>query len=327
MSSIRKIKSMKYASNKQINERLLDESDPASAAMGTDEQPQSFMSFTPKVKRASTNVQRRYTQKKQPPNINTFMSEFEQESRPPIPTITREDSINSSKSLNSYGETEEIEDFSDTARLTANASSMSGFHDNRIHLNVNQEEEDYRPHRASFASDRKKSIAYEPAFIDPKLDERKRRLNRIIHYDKRSALEKFSRVIRRISKRVMNVHDNNSDSISPQPQSAHYTRAMQNSSTTEQAMDPDLDTSSLVTNESIPMQQSISNKSSTANGSFTPYSVASNTTTSSIKPTLYYINPDHKDTKEYIQLRGNSLKLFSPTNPLRTFLANIICLK
>lgn len=333
--SLRKSKSLKNASNnpyKHMSESLLNDADGVHSDIPQDPQQeqQAFMSFTPKINVVNTDIQRRYTQKKPPPNSDDFMTEFEQHSTKPL---VREDS-QSSKSIISYDEDQEIEDFSDTARLTVNASSVSGFNQNNARskstLRVNRDddnEEDYRPSRASFQYDRaRNSKLYEPAIIDPEIDRKTRRLNRIIHYDKRSAVRRVSRAIRRLSKRVMNVHDNSSDSFLLQPQPAHlpYSR---NTTTPVEHVDYDSDTSSSpIIDEVIPMKQSISNSSKSLYTNDITSSNIENTTTTT-NSTLYYINPEKKDTKEYIQLKGYSLKLFSPTNPFRALLARILCFK
>lgn len=323
MSSIRKQKSTKHASNnpyKQMNESLLNNVDGVTSDIEQhgeqQEQQQAFMSFTPKKNSViNTDIQRRYTQKKQPPNASEFMSEFEQETTKPL---TRQDSQNSYMSMVSYDDEPENESFSDTARLTANASSQSGFTRHKSTLKViNDDEEDYRPNRASFQSDRKRnSKLYEPAFIDPAIDERNRRLKRIIHYDKKSALKRISRAIRRTSKRVINVHDNNNDSFLPQPQSAKSTHQYSRNHTEQQVVDYESDTSSsLAINEVIPMNPASTNSSKKSDTKAIPIS------------NVYYLNPQNNDTKEYLYLKGKSLKLFSSTNPIRLFFAKTLCLK
>ncbi|KAG2214396.1 hypothetical protein INT47_000952 [Mucor saturninus] len=245
------------------------------------------MSFAPKVKVNTSDIQRRYTQKKQPLSMDAFITEFEQE-RSPTPLIIEDSSMVSFD--------DENQDFSDTARLTVNASSVSGFHQNKV-----QQDDTSRPssqqHRASHV--------YEPALIDPEVDQRTRKINKFIHFDKRAALKRTSRAIRRLSKRVINVHNNNSDSyIQPQQQAQPHTTAL------PQQNGPDSDTFPLI-------HQGIHNK---------PYHMS--------KPNhllahaaSYYINPEKKDTKEYIHLSGYSLKLLSPTNPFRILLADILCWK
>lgn len=273
-----------------MNENLLNEHD---VQQDDQEQGSSFMSFTPKVKVNTSDIQRRYTQKKQPLSMDAFITEFEQE-RSPTPLIIEDSMISFD---------DENQDFSDTARLTVNASPMSGFHRNKV------QQDDYKP-KPSFQQQRASNV-YEPALIDPEVDQRTRRINKVIHFDKKAALKRTSRAIRRLSKRVINVHNNNSDSLiqptQQQQAQPHRTTILQQ----QNVQGHDSDTLPLI-NQDIPMKQTF-------------LSAPSNPTLS--HSTSYYINPEQKDTKEFIQLSGYSLKLLSPTNPLRMFLASILCWK
>lgn len=299
MLSVRKSKNNKNVSkrpHKQMNENLLIDTSNDQTDLQDDEQ-EAFMSFTPKT----TDIQRRYTQKK-PVRIDDFITKFEQERSPPLPTtppIIIQDSLIE----------DEFDDFSDTARLTVNASSVSGF-------SRNKQPSD---HRSSVQYQRTSKL-YEPAIIDPEIDQRTRRLNKVIHFDKSAVIRKLSRSIRRVSKRVINVHNNNNDSISqPKQQQQHQQQQQQQHRTTvsEQPNDHDSDTSSFI-NEVIPLSKPISSNNP-------PPDSPQNTTLS--HSTSYYVNPEQKDTKEYIVLSGDSLKLLSPANPFRMCLANILCWK
>lgn len=287
MPSIKKLKSVKKSLHRSMNENLL-----AGHDVQTDDQQEqspSFMSFTPKVKVNTGDIQRRYTQKKQPMSMDAFITEFEQE-RSPTPLIIEDSSVISFD--------DENQDFSDTARLTVNASSVSGFNQNKV-----QHDDESRPS----SQHQRISHVYEPALIDPEVDQRARRINKIIYFDKRAALKRTSRAIRRLSKRVINVHNNNSDSlIQPQQQSQPHTTALP-----QQQNEQDSDTFPLI-------NQGVHNK---------PYYTSKPQQPSLAQAASYYINPEKKDAKEYIHLSGYSLKLLSPTNPVRIFLANMVCWK
>lgn len=285
MPSIRKTKSVKQNAYTQMNENLLNEHD---VQQDDQDQGSSFMSFTPKAKVNTPDIQRRYTQKKEPLNMDAFITEFEQE-RSPTPLII-EDSLVSLDDDN--------QDFSDTARLTVNASSVSGFQQNKVQQDGYKSRPSSQQHRASHV--------YEPASIDPEVDQRTRRINKLIHFDKKAALRKISRAIRRLSKRVINVHNNNSDSlIQPEQQ------AQPRTTTPPQQQEQDPDTFPLI-NQEIPIKSPFLSKQLNPALSHS---------------TLYYLNPEKKDAKEYIHLSGYSMKLISPTNPFRVYLANILCWK
>ncbi|GAA5800750.1 hypothetical protein HPULCUR_006186 [Helicostylum pulchrum] len=286
---------------KHMNENLLIDTSNDQTGLQDDEQ-EAFMSFTPKT----TDIQRRYTQKK-PVRIDDFITNFEQERSPSLPTtpsIIIQDNNNLIE--------DEFDDFSDTARLTVNASSVSGFSRNKQHPS---------DHRSSIQYQRTSKL-YEPAIIDPEIDQRTRRLNKVIHFDKSAVIRKLSRSIRRVSKRVINVHNNNSDSISQPKQQQNIQQQQHRTTVSEQPNDHDSDTSSFI-NEVIPLSKPISSN----NPPPPPPPPDSPQNTTLLHSTSYYVNPEQKDTKEYIVLSGDSLKLLSPANPFRMCLANMLCWK
>jgi hypothetical protein len=364
MSSIHRIKS-KHASNnpyKQMNENSLLNEHVSKTDQDQQDDQQDFMSFAPKQKHTShiDIPQRRYTQRKPPPNMNDFITEFEQEKSPEtdLPKLERSNSIvvlanniedDDHVDMISFGDEENNQDFSDTARLTVNASSQSGFYQNRVKPVVEEEEEEiYKPrHSNQLKQQQRHSRLYEPAQIDPEIDQRTRKLNKIIHFDKREALRQLSKTIRKLSKRVINLHDNNNDSSNnnPQPQQHQPTDQQQqaqslNIQNTVTENDIESDTSSLIINEAIPMKQTFSNNSTKLliNDIDTTHIINKSTPAASILPTTtatpnsaatttHYVNPEKNDTREQVLLSGYSLKLLSPTNLLRRFLANILCWK
>ncbi|CEP08594.1 hypothetical protein [Parasitella parasitica] len=308
-----------------------------------------FMSFSPKQ---NVDVSRRYTQKRQPPTMAEFMTEFEQEMRPPFtvkpPSIKSSNSILSNADEVSMASYEDIENFSDTARLTINASDMDGFQgnqgsgssrdQNRLSVAVDDDPDSQQIYntsinssRISFQQGRPISRMYEPAPIDPKVDQRNRILEKLFYFDKKACARRASRAIRRLSKRVVNVHnDYNPDTLAAQPQHPPQPQRPNQQQNTlidqeqntfmhkksrQNEDDSDSDASSDV-NEVIPMTRTSSNSKApilnTKSSSFTSQSGSS---------------IHQKDTKHNIQLVGNSLRLLSPTNPLRLFFASILYCK
>ncbi|KAI8983763.1 Ion transport protein-domain-containing protein [Pilobolus umbonatus] len=157
-----------------------------------------FMS-TSKPTPEPKKLNRRYTQKKTP-NLNEFTAEFEQ-----IPRTPTYDTV--------LNEVEEP-DYSDTARLTANVSAVSGFSHTQP-----------RP--------------YQPASIDPSLDQRQRQWKNLVYFTKKGSFRLLGKTIRNISRRVFPIqhykqentntpskpvyHDNDDDSqsIPMTPTSSH----------------------------------------------------------------------------------------------------------
>lgn len=129
------------------------------------------------MKRNNTRLSRRYTQRKPLPSVTEFMTEFEQERRPsppPTPLPQEEEEI-----------TFEDEVFSDTARLTVNASSVSGF---KHPLDVSPE----------------LPAIYKPASVDPEIDRKK--INRLIQYDRHKFFRDLVKAVRGVAERVVNLH-------------------------------------------------------------------------------------------------------------------------
>lgn len=336
-----------------MNEGLLTEhvNNEESHSPSTPKDDQAFMSFSTKHTsvQPSDKIQRRYTQKKPPPNINDFINEFEQgKSVDSTPVIKRSNSIqilpNNKDDMISFDNNLEIQqqeeeeeegeeqDFSDTARLTVNASTQSGFYQNRPRYQQDEEEEIYKPRQQP----KRKSKLYEPALIDPEIDQRTRKLNKLIHFDKDQITQQFSRTIRKLSKRVINLHDNNNVSSSqPQQQLEKVDQdgvAQSHNKTIQNDIESDT-YSSLVINEAIPMKQTYSNKdttypyTTTASSSRIPPSIIATMHSNEDNHTPFYINPEKKDIKEYVHLHGYSLKILSPTNPLRKLLTKLLCFK
>lgn len=318
-----------------------------------------FMSFSPKP---NVDVSRRYTQKRQPPSMAEFMTEFEQERRPSFvvrpPSVSSDHSVISNAEEDSMASYDDIEEFSDTARLTVNASDMNGFHSNQgsnsnrdqeRHAVAMQPNDDLDPQqiyntnvnssRISFQQGRPMSRIYEPALIDPEVDQRNRRLHKLLHVDRRAFAKNVSRAIRRLSKRVVNVHNNyNPDnSTTAQPQQPHPQDPRPQQSPLTPSADQEQhalmskkarynedggesDSSSDI-NEVIPMTRTSSNnlKPTTHTTTMSPSPLHSGSSSSS--------SIHQKDTKHTIQLAGNSLRLLSPTNPFRLFFARILYYK
>lgn len=318
-----------------------------------------FMSFSPKP---NVDVSRRYTQKRQPPSMAEFMTEFEQERRPSFvvrpPSISSNPSHAEEEEQDSMASYEDIEEFSDTARLTVNASDMNGFHSNQgSNSNRDQErhavptrpDDDLDPQqiyntnvnssRISFQQGRPMSRIYEPALIDPEVDQRNRKLHKLLHVDRRAFAKNVSRAIQRLSKRVVNVHndynpENSSGSTTttaqpqqphpqdPRPQQSPMTtpsidqeqHALMNKKTRYNEDGGESD-SSLDINEVIPMTRTSSNNlKPTTHTTMSPSTLHSGSSSSI----------HQKDTRHTIQLAGNSLRILSPTNPFRLFFARIL---
>lgn len=316
-----------------------------------------FMSFSPKP---DVDVSRRFTQKRQPPSMAEFMTEFEQERRPSFvvrpPSVSSNHSVTSDIDQDSMASYDDIEEFSDTARLTVNASDMNGFHSNQggnsnrdqerhtVALQLNDDLDSQQIYntnvnssRISFQQGRPMSRIYEPALIDPEVDQRNRKLHKLLHVDRRAFAKDVSRAIRRLSKRVVNVHNNyNPENSTAQPQQPHPhdPRPQQSPLTpsTDQEQhtlmnkkaryngDGDESDSSSDINEAIPMTRTSSNDLKPSTNTTTPTSPLHSSNSSSN-------NIHQKDTKHNIQLAGNSLRLLSPTNPLRLFFAKILYYK
>lgn len=356
---------MSFIRNKSVNKRPLsknpykqmndseDHNQQNENEEGSPSSPASpFMSFSPKP---NVDVSRRYTQKRQPPTMAEFMTEFEQERRPSFtvksPSVSSNHSIISDAEEDSMASYEDIEEFSDTARLTINASDMNGFDGNQgsssnrdqNRLSVTMETSDdldsqqifntnVNSSRISFQQGRPISRVYEPALINPEVDQRNRKLNKILHFDKRACARNISRAIRRLSKRIVNVHNNyNPDDLTAQPQQSHLPHQNQQQSPLADQEHHGLmnkrarhnedggesDTSSVI-NETIPMTRTSSNNINPSNKPILNTTASSASHGSSI---------NQKDTKHNIQLAGNSLRLLSPTNPFRLFFARIMYYK
>lgn len=332
----KKQRSSSSSPSKQMNDNELFQ-DPQTKDLGRRSSSSPFMSFTPK---ANPDLSRRYTQKKPPPpTITEFMTEFEQETRhiptPPPIVLERTDSITSQESVASD---DENQDFSDTARLTLNASSMGGFDSNKTgssnsdhHLGPPTVFDNHHLYNAtgnssrlSFQQSRPSSRIYHPAYIGPEEDQRKRRLDKIKNIDPKIYIRAMSRAIRRVSKRVVNVHNSNTNigSLSLQP---HHQPAEQNAPRTDNSE-----------------RLSLMNKSKSYDGedsdtSSSPEEGALMTRTSSnhLVDTSDQLLPsnastsytDSQDKKQFIELSGRSLKIFSSTSPFRLFFARILCWK
>jgi hypothetical protein len=311
--------------SKPMNENELFQQDD----LGNRSSSSPFMSFTPKT---NPDLSRRYTQKKPPPTATEFMTEFEQERRhippPESPVLDQNDEI----SEDSIASDDDNQDFSDTARLTLNASTMTGFESNKVgsssdHLRpiLDEERLSYDANnasRVSFQQGRPSSRIYQPAYIDPEEDQRKRKLDKIKDIDPKVYTGAISRAIRRVSRRVVNVHNSSTNIDSPAPQLHHQSQqnasrtderlSLMNKSKTYDETTEDSDTSS-ITEDVVPTTSTASNHLGE--------------TSNQALPTNTSIPYADKDKKKFIQLSGRSLKIFPPTSPIRLFFARILCWK
>ncbi|KAI7905468.1 Ion transport protein-domain-containing protein [Cokeromyces recurvatus] len=301
----------------------------------------SFMTFAPK---SSVSINRRYTQKKQPPNVTEFMTEFEQERRsspPRSPIEEDDDSITNVKSnMMLY---DDAQDFSDTARLTINASSISGFYNqeessNSQHYTIDKpttNQNKFNPihtkehnARISFQHGRPVSKMYEPAYIDPELEQKssRRKMSQFIYFDKKVYIESISKTIRQVSRRVVNVHnihENHDFSLQIYRKDLINKNSEQLSlmkNVTAQHNEEDgneSDTSSHV-NEIIPMTLTSSNIHCNTT------SISQQNITAASTTTDYTNIAFQQENKRFTKLSGKSLKLFSPTNSFRLLFAKIL---
>lgn len=318
----------------QMNENEFFQDPQIEDLVGQRSSSSPFISFSPKT---NPDLNRRYTQKKPPPTVTEFMTEFEQERRhipPTSPVVERNDLILSEDS------DDEHEDFSDTARLTLNASNMSGFANksgsSNDHLRpptVFEDNDDNPRHsydtsnhsRVSFQQGRPNSRVYEPAYIAPEVDQRKRRLNKIKNIEPSIYTRAMSRAIRRVSKRVVNVHNSNTniDTFPPQHQPHQNTPQVDNNeqhslinrSNNHDSPDENYDDSSSSIEDVVLMARTSSNQPLNTSNHVLP----AHTSTP-------YTNPIN-DKKQVIELTGKTLKIFSPTNRLRLFFARFLCWK
>ncbi|KAI9485974.1 MAG: Ion transport protein-domain-containing protein [Benjaminiella poitrasii] len=287
----------------------------------------SFMSFAPK---SALTINRRYTQKKQPPTMTEFITEFEQERRPSPPVEEHNGSITSAESEILY---DDNQDFSDTAHLTVNASPVTGYQEEssrRRHLTDVEEDsqEESSNTRASFQQKRPVSNRfYEPAYIDPEVDQKHRK--KIIYFDTKACINTVLKSIKRISRRVVNIHNvhENDDLIFEIHRQQQETNQHPNSQNNEQLSlinkitqheeeDGNKSETSSYINEIIPMTPTTSSKSLSSSQQNTQSSYHTNTT-----------SLQQQSSKTFINLSGKSLKLFSPTNSFRLFFAKILCWK
>lgn len=284
-----------------------------------------FMSFTPK---ANNELNRKFTQKKQMPTMAEFMTEFEQERRPSPPivhidtspvTIKRPASILSLESITSYDD-DDNQIFSDTARLTLNASNMNGFHSNEDQFY----ESTINNTRVSFQQTRPISRLYEPAPIDPIQDKRDRERKKLLEFNTKIYVKKLLKSVRSVSRRVVDIHnkDNRIRAFDKDQKKLKVQQPQQDNQRQQQQQEDDADdysdtANSIIEEEIIPMTRTSSNNHLLSPEPTTPNTPLPNYTTAqpSIKPVI---------EKLPIQLYGKSLKLFTPSNPFRLFLANIL---
>ncbi|OBZ90459.1 Calcium-channel protein cch1 [Choanephora cucurbitarum] len=290
-----------------------------------------FMSFTPKT---LPDLNRRQTQKRNPPSMIEFMTEFEQERRvsppsSPLPIPVPLERYESQFTVDSRPSFDDNEDFSDTAGLTANASAMPGRRSNSPDNNSLLQPDaaidnmynsntlfstNVASSRLSFQS-RPGSRLYEPAHIDARLDQKHRKIASFFTFDKQALFHAFSRSLRQSSRRVVDIHNLNSDTfLDIQLAESRPNQTIENEQTTllgkKAQYTKDATGRSDVT-EAIPLTRTFSNSSA-------------RNTASSIPP-----NPKTqiKETKHIIELNGNSLRMLSPSHPLRLFFAKILCWK
>ena len=290
-----------------------------------------FMSFTPKT---LPDLNRRQTQKRNPPSMIEFMTEFEQERRvsppsSPLPIPVPLERYESQFTVDSRPSFDDNEDFSDTAGLTANASAMPGRRSNSPDNNSFLQPDaaidnmynsntlfstNVASSRLSFQS-RPGSRLYEPAHIDARLDQKHRKIASFFTFDKQALFHAFSRSLRQSSRRVVDIHNLNSDTfLDIQLAESRPNQTIENEQTTllgkKAQYTKDATGRSDVT-EAIPLTRTFSNSSA-------------RNTASSIPP-----NPKTqiKETKHIIELNGNSLRMLSPSHPLRLFFAKILCWK
>ncbi|KAG1501400.1 hypothetical protein G6F47_004900 [Rhizopus delemar] len=237
-----------------------------------------------------------------------FMTEFEQERRPSppptpaLPTISAEEA-----SMISF---DEPENFSDTARLTMNASAMSGF--GSVNLSTSPSPSPSVPLPTS-------PKLYQPASIDPEIDRKK--VHKLLTYDRKAFIRDTLNTVRSVAGRVVNLHqkriDPNASSETDQNRQQQLQERRQEKIQRQTTREDDQDSdSSSVVDESIPMTSTASD-----------YSIKTDqaSTVSHTTPTNSSIMiPSSPDTS---RLYGYSFNVFSPQNSLRVFLYKMFCWK
>ncbi|KAF7724875.1 calcium channel protein [Apophysomyces ossiformis] len=282
-----------YGSRRSTNNPFSDpHSHPVQVTGTTSNQPhedgRTFLSFT--AKDATTvpetgQLKRRWTRTK-PVNVDEFKTAFEEEQ----PLRTRESqrslihrrkpsesgsvlSLSSSAAaatalayVPSYPESFEDVDYSDTARLTVNAAP---------------------PARSRSPTQRTSRKSYEPAPVEPVEDYIKQTAART-QQKQRQSLRRVATVIRRMSRRVVNVQNTNNSPHIPAP------------------------TASLIEERdgSIPM---------------TPTSTITSSHLTNLP--LDQMDSSVKTTERQIPLRGKSCGIFGPNNWIRKGLARMLCWK
>jgi hypothetical protein len=300
--SLRNKKSVRLKHNSSNNpyNHLIDNEEPNTTLLDQQDEERP-------VKRTSTKLSRRYTQKK-PPSMAEFMTEFEQERRPSppptpaLPTISAEEA-----SMISF---DESENFSDTARLTMNASAMSGF--GSVNLPTSPSPSPPVPLPTS-------PKLYQPASIDPEIDRKK--VHKLLAYDRKAFIQDTLNTIRSVAGRVVNLHqkrfDPNASSETDQNRQQQLQERRQEKIQRQTTREDDQDSdSSSVVDESIPMTSTASD-----------YSVKTHQA-SAVSHTMPASNsiviPSSPDTS---RLYGYSFNVFSPQNSLRVFLYKMFCWK
>jgi hypothetical protein len=242
-----------------------------------------------------------------------FSTEFEYARRPSIPeeeeapmkkTTSQSDSVGSADrvslkdSLQDGPESFEDIDFSDTARLTENVSAPSGFE------NYNQEHRHSQPNLPQ---------PFEPAPISPKVDQRNRRLSNIAQFGRKDSVRIVSKAIRRMSRRVVNVQNN--DNFANQP--PHLPLRLGHPDMDEHVDQTKKHGYASTENDSIDEAIPMTPTTSKADNNVPNSSRHNNIPTDNINSIH---SKDHK-----IQLAGNSLRYLSPNNPLRRAIAKLLC--